>query len=88
MLEALICFFPLKENAAGVGALDYSSEERKRLAIQSHKFVCDKCGSVEGLIPLVPGRFPEKKLLKKTKKKLCFYSSPSKERVAKRGRKS
>lgn len=54
MLEALISYFPIREPGfAGVGALDYSKEERKKLAILSQKFKCDKCGSLIEILPIL-----------------------------------
>ena len=50
ILEALISFLPTPADGA-IGALDWSSEERKRLAKKSRDFVCPICGKVEGLIP-------------------------------------
>lgn len=52
MLEALISFLPTKGEGA-VGALDYSDEERKKLAIESQAFKCPHCGPIKALIPEV-----------------------------------
>lgn len=50
ILEALISFLPTPGDGA-IGALDWSSEERKRLATESQKFVCSHCGPISKLIP-------------------------------------
>lgn len=50
ILEALISFLPTPADGA-IGALDWSSEERKRLAIKSKSFACPVCGKIERLIP-------------------------------------
>jgi len=54
MLEALINYFPIREEGfAGVGALDYPSGERKKLAILSQKARCDKCGPLNQILPVL-----------------------------------
>ena len=50
ILEALISFLPTPADGA-IGALDWSSEERKRLAKQSREFSCPICGKISELIP-------------------------------------
>jgi len=50
ILEALISFLPTPADGA-IGALDWSKEERMRLAKKSRSFVCDKCGPIVNLIP-------------------------------------
>ncbi|TYZ60773.1 hypothetical protein PybrP1_005053, partial [[Pythium] brassicae (nom. inval.)] len=50
ILEALISFMPTKGEGA-IGALDFSPEERRRLAKQSVHFSCDTCGRVVDLLP-------------------------------------
>lgn len=50
MLEALISFLPTDGNGA-LGALDYSSSERKRLAEKSKEWCCARCGKIANLIP-------------------------------------
>jgi len=52
ILEALISFLPTPADGA-IGALDWSKEERKRLANKSRQFVCDKCGPISNLIPTI-----------------------------------
>ena len=42
ILEALIAFLPTPTDGA-IGAIDYSSAERKKLAIQSQQFFCSMC---------------------------------------------
>jgi len=49
ILEALISFLPTKGDGA-IGALDWSSEERKRLAKESRSYVCPQCGSIADII--------------------------------------
>lgn len=49
ILEALISFLPTKGDGA-IGALDWSSEERKRLAKESRSYVCPHCGSIADII--------------------------------------
>lgn len=50
MLQALISYFPEKEQVAGVGALSYSVEDRKKIAVQSRKFKCPQCGPIANLL--------------------------------------
>lgn len=52
MLEAIISFLPT-EGAGAIGALDWTPEERKRLATESCSYVCPICGRVEELLPAV-----------------------------------
>ena len=49
MLEAIISFLPTEGNGA-IGALDWSSEERKRFAIESREYACPHCGPIKLLI--------------------------------------
>ena len=64
MIEALINYFPIREEGfAGVGALDYPTEERKKLAILSQKASCDKCGPLNQILPVL------KKIEKQEEKK-------------------
>ena len=60
ILEALISFLPTPADGA-IGALDWSSTERKRLAKQSVNFVCSKCcgGGCTKVIDLLPKMDPE-----------------------------
>jgi len=46
MLQALISYFPEKEKVAGVGALEYSKEERKKMAVLSKSWKCNLCGPI------------------------------------------
>ena len=50
ILEALISFLPTPADGA-IGALDWTKEERKRLAAESVKFYCAKCGPCMALLP-------------------------------------
>mmetsp|Transcript_7450 Transcript_7450/g.8852 ORF Transcript_7450/g.8852 Transcript_7450/m.8852 type:complete len:449 (+) Transcript_7450:94-1440(+) len=51
ILEALISFLPT-EGGGAVGALDYSSNERKSLALKSQNYCCDRCGgNISDLFP-------------------------------------
>jgi len=52
ILEAIISFLPTPADGA-IGALDWSKEERKRLAAKSRQFVCDKCGPIINHIPTI-----------------------------------
>jgi Tfp pilus assembly protein PilN len=52
ILEALIAFLPTPADGA-IGALDWSSAERKRLALQSQKWCCPQCGRIADLLPLL-----------------------------------
>lgn len=49
MLEALISFLPT-EGAGAIGALDWTPEERRRLAVQSRSYVCPTCGAIADLL--------------------------------------
>ena len=49
MLEAIISFLPSEGNGA-IGALDWTPEERKKLAEESLNFVCPVCGRVQDLL--------------------------------------
>lgn len=57
ILEALISFLPTPADGA-IGALDWSSEERKRLAVKSRSFYCNRCGQCVDLLPKLD---PDKK---------------------------
>jgi len=48
-LLALIGFMPTHGNGA-IGSLDYTDEERKRLALRSRSFICDICGPICDLL--------------------------------------
>jgi ubiquitin-conjugating enzyme E2 J1 len=50
ILEALISFLPTPGDGA-IGALDWTKEERQRLAKESVKYVCPKCGLCSDLLP-------------------------------------
>ena len=50
ILEALISFLPTPADGA-IGALDWSKEERKRLATLSQNYTCAKCGQCSKLLP-------------------------------------
>jgi ubiquitin-conjugating enzyme E2 J1 len=50
ILEALISFLPTPADGA-VGALDWSPNERKRLATASVKYECPTCGKTADLLP-------------------------------------
>ena len=45
ILEALISFFPTPSDGA-IGALNWTTEERKRLARKSTEFCCPRCGPI------------------------------------------
>ena len=50
MLEAIIAFFPVKEDHDAIGALDSSVESRKHFANLSMKYKCDVCGPIANLL--------------------------------------
>ena len=50
MLEAIIAFFPVKEEHNAIGALDSSVESRKYFAKLSVKYKCDICGPIADLL--------------------------------------
>lgn len=50
ILEALISFLPTPADGA-IGALDWSKDERKRLAKMSQSYCCPTCGSCMKLLP-------------------------------------
>ncbi|ETV96289.1 hypothetical protein H310_10459 [Aphanomyces invadans] len=50
ILEALISFMPTKGEGA-IGALDFTPEERKALALESVRWTCPQCGDINALIP-------------------------------------
>ena len=50
ILEALISFLPTPADGA-IGSLDWSKEERRRLAKKSIEFSCPICGNCAALIP-------------------------------------
>jgi ubiquitin-conjugating enzyme E2 J1 len=52
ILEALISFLPTPADGA-VGALDWSSTERKRLAAKSVHYMCPTCGNTANLLPKI-----------------------------------
>jgi ubiquitin-conjugating enzyme E2 J1 len=52
ILEALISFLPTPADGA-VGALDWSSLERKRLAAKSVHYLCPTCGNTADLLPKI-----------------------------------
>jgi ubiquitin-conjugating enzyme E2 J1 len=52
ILEALISFLPTPADGA-VGALDWSSLERKRLAAKSVHYLCPTCGKAADLLPKI-----------------------------------
>mmetsp|Transcript_31211 Transcript_31211/g.44308 ORF Transcript_31211/g.44308 Transcript_31211/m.44308 type:complete len:292 (+) Transcript_31211:138-1013(+) len=55
ILEALIAFLPSPADGA-IGALDWTSKERKRLAEKSRAFCCQRCGPISDLIPQINER--------------------------------
>ena len=50
MLEAIIAFFPVKEDHDAIGAIDSSVESRKHFAKLSLKYKCDTCGPIANLL--------------------------------------
>ena len=49
MLEAIISFLP-SEAAGAIGALEWSAEERRKLALASHQYSCAICGKAADLL--------------------------------------
>ena len=67
ILEALISFFPTKGEGA-VGALDWTSDERKRLVLPSQEFRCSVCKEKnKDLIPKLKKKDDSKKTTTKKK---------------------
>ena len=67
ILEALISFFPTKGEGA-VGALDWTSDERKRLVLPSQEFCCSVCKEKnKDLIPKLKKKDDSKKTTTKKK---------------------
>ena len=52
MLEAIISFLPTEAHGA-IGGLEWSPEERRKLAEASHSFICPHCGEIKDIIPEV-----------------------------------
>ena len=50
ILEALISFFPAPSDGA-IGSLNWSKEERRKLAKKSQEYVCPRCGPIAKLLP-------------------------------------
>ena len=49
--EAIIAFFPVKEDHEAIGSIDYPIEVRKKYALLSRKWKCDICGSLQNILP-------------------------------------
>lgn len=58
MLEALVSFMPSEGNGA-IGALDWTKEERQKLAKESQSFVCSECGPIRDLLRDPEGNLKE-----------------------------
>lgn len=54
ILEALISFLPTKADGA-IGALDWTSEERRKLAKKSVEFSCSNCGNCAMILKKIEG---------------------------------
>lgn len=50
MLEAIIAFFPVKEDHDAIGSIDYPAKLRSKLAINSQKWACESCGLIKNTI--------------------------------------
>jgi len=59
ILEALVIFLPTKGDGA-IGALDWTSEERKRLAKKSVDYVCPICGKCSEQMKQIEKRIAKK----------------------------
>mmetsp|Transcript_7602 Transcript_7602/g.16160 ORF Transcript_7602/g.16160 Transcript_7602/m.16160 type:complete len:330 (-) Transcript_7602:258-1247(-) len=55
ILEALISFLPTPADGA-IGSLDWTKEERKRLAKKSSSYCCLRCGNAARLLPELDGK--------------------------------
>lgn len=51
MLEAIIAFFPVKEDHDAIGSIDYPLQVRSKLATNSQKWSCEVCGLITGTLP-------------------------------------
>eukprot|EP00558_Chaetoceros_sp_UNC1202_P011246 CAMPEP_0197252496 /NCGR_PEP_ID=MMETSP1429-20130617/61667_1 /TAXON_ID=49237 /ORGANISM="Chaetoceros sp., Strain UNC1202" /LENGTH=421 /DNA_ID=CAMNT_0042714899 /DNA_START=79 /DNA_END=1344 /DNA_ORIENTATION=- len=60
ILEALVSFLPTKGDGA-IGALDWTSEERKRLAKKSVDYVCPLCGKCSDIMKMIEKRVVARK---------------------------
>lgn len=63
-LLALIGFFPTHGNGA-IGSLDYTEDERKKLAIKSKNHKCDTCGAITELLLDEPENKADKEEIQK-----------------------
>mmetsp|Transcript_5434 Transcript_5434/g.6944 ORF Transcript_5434/g.6944 Transcript_5434/m.6944 type:complete len:388 (-) Transcript_5434:168-1331(-) len=59
ILEALVSFLPTKGDGA-IGALDWTSEERKRLAKRSLDYCCPTCGNCAQILDRLSQRIKDK----------------------------
>lgn len=46
MLQAIIAYMPVIDTNASIGSINYSRDEKVRLAKESINFVCDNCGPI------------------------------------------
>ena len=70
ILEALIAFLPSPADGA-IGALDWTSPERQRLAKKSVAFTCPRCGKAADLLPkLKEGEQPKKEKTSRFEKEI------------------
>ena len=53
MLQALIPYMIVEESFTGIGALSYSPEIRKNMAKKSREFVCENCGPISAIMPII-----------------------------------
>jgi hypothetical protein len=51
ILEAIIAFFPIKEDHDAIGAIDYPIQVRKKYATLSRKWKCESCGPIITQLP-------------------------------------
>lgn len=58
MLESVAAFLP--SPAEGIGALQYTDKERKKLATKSHEYECKHCGSIQIHLEKINKNFEKK----------------------------
>jgi len=46
MLQAIIAYMPVVDTSAAIGSINYSRDEKVRLAKESINFLCECCGPI------------------------------------------
>eukprot|EP00826_Nyctotherus_ovalis_P046500 TRINITY_DN5260_c0_g5_i1.p1 TRINITY_DN5260_c0_g5~~TRINITY_DN5260_c0_g5_i1.p1 ORF type:complete len:166 (-),score=57.74 TRINITY_DN5260_c0_g5_i1:47-544(-) len=49
MLQAIIAYMPVVDTNASIGSINYSRDEKVRLAKESVNFNCEQCGPIEAI---------------------------------------